>query len=84
MKLIYVEFPPAQLEREPIMDSNEKDNVGTDGEHLRMSTSGTIVGESVERNLQIDPKEEKKLLFKLDLHIAPIVMLLYLIAFLDR
>jgi hypothetical protein len=66
------------------MKPNEKANVGPDGEHLRMSTSGTIVGDSVQRNLHIDPKEEKKLLLKLDLHIAPIVMLLYLIAFLDR
>jgi hypothetical protein len=66
------------------MDRTEKEAAAQGGENLRMSTSGTIVGDSSERNLYIEPKEEKKLLLKLDLHIAPIVMILYLIAFLDR
>jgi hypothetical protein len=66
------------------MDRNEKEAVALGGEHLRKSTSGTIVGDGSERTLYIEPKEENKLLLKLDLHIAPIVMILYLIAFLDR
>ena len=32
----------------------------------------------------IDPKEEVKLVRKLDLHIVPVVMLLYLLSFIDR
>jgi hypothetical protein len=66
------------------MDQSEKETVAQGGEHLRMSTSGTIVDDGSEHNLYIEPKEENKLLLKLDLHIAPIVMILYLIAFLDR
>ena len=33
---------------------------------------------------EIDPVKEKKLVRKLDLHIVPVVMLLYLLSFLDR
>lgn len=33
---------------------------------------------------EIDPAREKKLVRKLDLHIVPVVMLLYLFSFLDR
>ena len=32
----------------------------------------------------IDPAKEKKLVRKLDAHIIPVVMLLYLLSFLDR
>lgn len=32
----------------------------------------------------IDPQAERKLLRKLDLHLIPLVMLLYLFSFLDR
>ena len=32
----------------------------------------------------IDPAKERKLVRKLDLHIVPVVMLLYLLSFLDR
>jgi len=51
---------------------------------VRMSTSKTLVGDNSEPKLYIDHKEESKLLLKLDLHIAPVVMILYMIAFLDR
>ena len=34
--------------------------------------------------LEIDHAAEKKLVRKLDLHIVPVVMLLYLLSFLDR
>lgn len=34
--------------------------------------------------IQIDPEEEKRLVWKLDLHILPFVVLLYLFSFLDR
>ena len=33
---------------------------------------------------EIDPVKEKKLVRKLDMHIVPVVMLLYLLSFLDR
>lgn len=33
---------------------------------------------------QIDAEAERKLVRKLDLHIVPVVMLLYLLSFLDR
>ena len=32
----------------------------------------------------IDPAKERKLVRKLDFHIVPVVMLLYLLSFLDR
>ena len=32
----------------------------------------------------IDPREERKLVRKLDAHIVPVVMLLYLLSFIDR
>lgn len=32
----------------------------------------------------IDPKEERKLVRQLDVHIVPVVMLLYLLSFIDR
>jgi hypothetical protein len=53
-------------------------------EQVRKLSSSATVGGSSETNLHIDGKVEQKLLLNLDLHIAPIVMLLYLIAFLDR
>ena len=62
---------------EKLMDMGEEDNV-------RPSISGATVNGATERNLYIDHKDEKKLILKLDIHIAPIVMVLYLIAFLDR
>ncbi|KAK4939433.1 hypothetical protein LTR28_009368, partial [Elasticomyces elasticus] len=34
--------------------------------------------------LELDPRAEKRLVRKLDLHIIPVVMLLYLLSFLDR
>jgi hypothetical protein len=66
------------------MDSNDMKKINSADDDARKSTSGTLVGESTERKLHIDHNEEQKLLLKLDLHIAPIVMILYLIAFLDR
>jgi len=64
------------------MDHNEKLQVEQD-ERAR-SLSGATVGVEPEQKLHIDRKEENKLLLKLDAHIAPVVMILYLIAFLDR
>lgn len=66
------------------MDQNEKLPVTSDNDNARKFSSATTVGGSSETNLYIEHKEEQKLLFKLDIHIAPIVMILYLIAFLDR
>jgi hypothetical protein len=66
------------------MDKNMEQKTHTDNEKVRKSMSGARVGGGSEQSLHIDPQEEKKLLFNLDIHIAPIVMILYLIAFLDR
>jgi len=67
------------------MERNEKHMDMGEEENVRPSISGaTVNGGSPERNLYIDHKAERKLILKLDAHIAPIVMLLYLIAFLDR
>lgn len=35
-------------------------------------------------NFEIDPAKERRLVRKLDLHIIPVVMLLYMLSFLDR
>lgn len=35
-------------------------------------------------NLSIDPARERKLVLKLDLFICPLVMLIFLVAYLDR
>jgi hypothetical protein len=68
------------------MEHNEKFTLEAENgnENVRKLSSSATIGGTSERDLHIDHKEEKKLLFKLDMHIAPIVMLLYLIAFLDR
>jgi hypothetical protein len=42
-------------------------------------------GDEVERQLEeVDPKAEAKLVRKLDFFLVPVVMLLYLLSFLDR
>jgi hypothetical protein len=69
------------------MEHNEKLATSPENghdDHVRKLSSSAIIGGTSERNLYIDGKVEQKLLLKLDLYIAPIVMLLYLIAFLDR
>jgi len=68
------------------MEHNEKlpTSPGNGHEQVRKLSSSATIGGTSERNLYIDGKVERKLLLKLDLYIAPIVMLLYLIAFLDR
>lgn len=46
-----------------------------------------FVGESLptkEANVEIDAAAEKKLLRKIDLHLLPILWILYLFAFIDR
>jgi hypothetical protein len=49
-------------------------------EHGKQAEDGSMEG-SIE---EIDPILEAKLVRKLDLHIIPVVMLLYLFSFLDR
>jgi hypothetical protein len=47
--------------------------------------SNSLQSDEVERQLgEVDPVFEAKLVRKLDLFIIPIVMLLYLLSFLDR
>ena len=45
-------------------------------------SSGSL--EKLEQLEPIDPREEKKLLRKLDLHVLPMISLLYMLAFVDR
>jgi hypothetical protein len=68
------------------MENNEKLTSAPENgdEQVRKLSSSATIGGTSERNLHIDGKVEQKLLLKLDLYIAPVVMLLYLIAFLDR
>jgi hypothetical protein len=83
LKLIYVANRSIQQVRDIVMDKNERKSLTDEGK-VRKSMSGATVGLGSEQLLYINPQEEKKLLLKLDIHIAPIVMILYLIAFLDR
>lgn len=53
-----------------------------DGEHSPEKV--TKDGKQEGKALDIDPKKERKLVRKLDLHIIPLVMLLYLLSFIDR
>lgn len=47
--------------------------------------SKTVSEDEVERQLgDVDPVAEGKLVRKLDLYLVPVVMLLYLLSFLDR
>jgi hypothetical protein len=51
------------------------------GPHVAQSTQS----DEIERQLgEVDPLYETKLVRKLDLYIIPVVMLLYLLSFLDR
>jgi hypothetical protein len=46
---------------------------------------GSLRSDEVDRQLgEVDPVYEAKLVRKLDLYIIPVVMLLYLLSFLDR
>jgi hypothetical protein len=49
------------------------------------NAGGSLQSDEVERQLgEVDPVYEAKLVRKLDLYIIPVVMLLYLLSFLDR
>jgi hypothetical protein len=49
------------------------------------NATGSLKSDEVERQLgEVDPILEAKLVRKLDLYIIPVVMLLYLLSFLDR
>jgi hypothetical protein len=51
----------------------------------RLNGAGSLDSDEVGRQLQeVDPVMEAKLVRKLDLYIIPVVMLLYLLSFLDR
>lgn len=54
-----------------------------------LKTGGLAQQDEVEGGIEtgeihIDPKKEQKLIRKMDLHILPFVVLLYLFSFLDR
>jgi hypothetical protein len=86
LKLIYGHAHPFLATLRSTMEHNEKLTSAPENgsEQVRKLSSSATIGGSSETNLHIDGKVEQKLLLNLDLHIAPIVMLLYLIAFLDR
>lgn len=56
------------------------------GEAEKGQQSGVLTSDEKfrEEYASIDPKEERKLIRKLDIHIIPVVMLLYLLSFIDR
>jgi hypothetical protein len=50
-----------------------------------VNAPGSLKSDEIERQLgEVDPVLEAKLVRKLDLFIIPVVMLLYLLSFLDR
>lgn len=49
-----------------------------------VNDNASPVESGVLQDVHIDPKEEKKLLGKLDIFLVPIIMLVYLSCFLDR
>lgn len=55
-----------------------------DGAITKATEAGYPAGEYSGEYLEVDPQAEKRLVRKLDFHIIPIVMLLYLFSFLDR
>jgi hypothetical protein len=65
------------------MEQDEKYAHPAEVEDARRTSTATALHKGQDR-LHIDHKDEKKLVLKLDIHIASIVMILYLIAFLDR
>lgn len=54
-----------------------------DSKELEKSSDGSPANESV-NGVEIDYAAEKRLVRKLDIHIIPLIMLLYLLSFLDR
>ena len=54
-----------------------------DSKDIDKSSDGFPADESV-NDVEIDHAAEKKLVRKLDRHIIPLIMLLYLLSFLDR
>jgi hypothetical protein len=73
--------------------SSRESSIGDDNE-VGLGAAGPkakIMGEDHElldpdnlASVELDPAETRRLLRKLDWHIAPVCMILYLIAFLDR
>lgn len=54
-------------------------------ESAEPTTAKSVESDEVDRQLgEVDPLYEAKLVRKLDLFIIPVVMLLYLLSFLDR
>lgn len=59
------------------MDADEnKNNMALDTEKLG--------ADEASQGLQVDPQQEKKLLRKLDMYLAPIMTIVFLTAYLDR
>jgi hypothetical protein len=50
----------------------------------RLNGAGSLGSDEVGQLQEVDPVMEAKLVRKLDLYIIPVVMLLYLLSFLDR
>jgi hypothetical protein len=61
------------------MDMDDKPKAFQD-----VSTAEGSVDISLDVSTYIDPKNQKKLLLKLDLYLAPIITLIFLCAYLDR
>lgn len=62
-----------------------RDSPGFSTSHTRKNDAQEgIVNETADRNGGFDHIDEKKVLRKMDLHLLPMVTLLYLLSFLDR
>lgn len=55
-----------------------------DSDTSSKQTFANLAEDSLSTGLPIDERREKKLIRKIDLHILPFVVLLYLFSFLDR
>jgi len=64
------------------MDYDERFRNRKKRENVRKTSSATTLRDGQER-VHIDHEVEKKLVLKLDFHIKPIVMMVYLITFFD-
>jgi len=67
---------------EPTNQSDLSSPIINDEKNIKAATQ--INADSLEEEEIVDRKHEKQLLRKLDLHLLPVLTLLYLLSFLDR
>lgn len=62
----------------------QSQDVATEKEHVPDHVERGPETDVGEQRVEIDPEVDKRVRRKLDLHVVPLVMALYLLAFLDR